>query len=53
MTKEVSGAWLVAGLGVQIDIAKYAMPMIVLGLFSLVSKDDKIKGFGYFLFSKC
>lgn len=46
-----TGAWLVAGLGVQIDIAKYAMPMIVLGLFSLVSKDDKIKGFGYFLFS--
>lgn len=47
----ISGSWLVAGLGVKISIAKYAMPMVVVGLYCLVSNKNTIKGIGYFIFS--
>ncbi|CUU88325.1 Na+/Pi-cotransporter [Campylobacter hyointestinalis] len=47
----VTGAWLVAGLGLKVDIASYAMPLIVVGMLFIFNKSDKIKGCGYFLFS--
>ncbi|WP_277934274.1 Na/Pi cotransporter family protein [Campylobacter hyointestinalis] len=47
----VTGAWLVAGLGLKVDIASYAMPLIVVGILFIFNKSDKIKGCGYFLFS--
>lgn len=47
----VTGAWLVAGLGLKVDIASYAMPLIVVGMLFIFNKSDKIKGYGYFLFS--
>lgn len=47
----ISGSWLVAGLGVKISIAKYAMPMVIVGLYCLVSNKNTIKGIGYFIFS--
>ncbi|WP_277958424.1 Na/Pi cotransporter family protein [Campylobacter hyointestinalis] len=47
----VTGAWLVAGLGLKVDIASYAMPFIVVGMLFIFNKSDKIKGCGYFLFS--
>lgn len=46
----VMGAWLVAGLGLKIDIAKHAMPIVVIGLFCVTNKSDRIKNAGYFLF---
>lgn len=47
----VTGAWLVAGLGLKVDIASYAMPLIVVGMLFIFNKSEKIKGCGYFLFS--
>lgn len=46
-----TGAWLVAGLGLKINIAHYAMPMIVFGILMSLNKEDKVKGGGYFLLS--
>lgn len=47
----VVGAWLVAGLGLKVDIALYAMPLIVIGVLFIFNKSDKLKGYGYFLLS--
>lgn len=41
-----TGAWLMAGLGLKVDIARYAMPLIVLGL---VLQFLKHKGLGHVL----
>lgn len=46
-----TGAWLVAGLGLKVDIAAYAMPFMVFGVIFLFNQSTKIKGVGYFLFS--
>ncbi|WP_006788380.1 Na/Pi cotransporter family protein [Thiorhodospira sibirica] len=42
-----SGAWLIAGLGLRVDIAAYAMPMLVFGVVLLLQKSQTLKGIGY------
>jgi phosphate:Na+ symporter len=44
-----TGAWLVAGFGLKVDIASYAMPMLVFGTLFIFQSNKKIKGFGYIL----
>jgi phosphate:Na+ symporter len=44
-----TGAWLIAGLGLKVDIATYAMPMLVFGTILMFQSDKKAKGFGYIL----
>lgn len=44
-----TGAWLVAGLGLKVDIAAYAMPMIALGIVLVFQKSPVIRGAGYAL----
>lgn len=42
-----TGAWLIAGLGLKVDIGSYAMPMLVFGVLLLMQKSKSIKGAGY------
>jgi phosphate:Na+ symporter len=42
-----TGAWLVAGLGLKVDIASYAMPMIALSIVLVLQKSNLLKGIGY------
>jgi len=44
-----TGAWLVAGLGLKVDIAAYAMPMIVFGVIFRFQKTTALKGVGSIL----
>jgi len=44
-----TGAWLVAGLGLKIKIASYAMPMLVFGVILIFQKAQILKGIGYVL----
>lgn len=44
-----TGAWLVAGLGLEVDIAAYAMPMLVFGMVLLFQSAKVFKGMGYVL----
>ncbi len=44
-----TGAWLIAGFGLKVDIAKYAMPMLVFGIVLLFQSSGKLKGAGYIL----
>lgn len=44
-----TGAWLVAGLGLDVDIAAYAMPMLVFGVVLLFQSPKVLKGAGYVL----
>mgnify|MGYP005856694471 CR=1 FL=1 len=44
-----TGAWLVAGYGLKIDIGAYAMPMLVFGILSIFQKNSSLKGIGYIL----
>lgn len=41
-----TGAWLIAGFGLKVDIAKYAMPMLVFGIVLLFQSSSKLKGAG-------
>lgn len=41
-----TGAWLVAGLGLKVSLAGYAMPMLVIGVLLLFQKDPTTKGAG-------
>jgi phosphate:Na+ symporter len=41
-----SGAWLVAGFGVSVDIEKYAMPIIIFGVIFLLQSSKKLKDLG-------
>jgi phosphate:Na+ symporter len=36
-----TGAWLVAGLGLKVDIAAYALPMLVFGVIMIFQKNHK------------
>jgi Na+/phosphate symporter len=36
-----TGAWLVAGLGLKIDIAAYALPMLVFGVIMIFQKNHQ------------
>lgn len=44
-----TGAWLVAGLGLSVNIAAYAMPMLVFGVILLFQSSKVLKGLGYVL----
>ncbi|GLR64815.1 Na/Pi cotransporter family protein [Marinospirillum insulare] len=41
-----TGAWLIAGLGLKVDIASYAMPILVFGVLLLMQKSKRVKGLG-------
>ena len=42
-----TGAWLIAGFGLKVDIASYAMPMLVFGVIFAFQKSKTLKGVGY------
>ena len=44
-----TGAWLIAGLGLKVDIAAYAMPVLVFGMVFLMQKSKTHKGIGYLM----
>ncbi|MDF1555879.1 MAG: Na/Pi symporter, partial [Deferrisomatales bacterium] len=44
-----TGAWLVAGFGLKVNIAAYAMPMLVFGVILVFQKSRNLKGVGYVL----
>jgi len=44
-----TGAWLIAGLGLKVDIATYAMPMLIFGTLFMFQNDKKSKGIGSIL----
>jgi len=44
-----TGAWLVAGLGMKVNISAYAMPLLVFGVILLLQKSRSLKGIGYVL----
>ncbi|MCK5444433.1 MAG: Na/Pi cotransporter family protein [Rhodospirillaceae bacterium] len=44
-----TGAWLVAGLGLKVNLAAYAMPMLAFGIVLVLQKSSKLKGIGYVL----
>ena len=44
-----TGAWLIAGYGLKISIATYAMPMLVFGILFIFQNNQKFKGLGYVL----
>lgn len=44
-----TGAWLMAGLGLKVNIAAYAMPMLVFGVILIFQKAQSLKGIGYIL----
>ncbi|SFX40519.1 Na/Pi cotransporter family protein [Marinospirillum alkaliphilum] len=41
-----TGAWLIAGLGLKVDIAAYAMPVLVFGMVFMMQKSKVRKGIG-------
>lgn len=44
-----TGAWLIAGFGLKVDIGAYAMPAIVFGVILFMQKSKSLKGVGYVL----
>jgi phosphate:Na+ symporter len=44
-----TGAWLIAGFGMHIHIAAYAMPMLIFGVIFIFQKNKSMKGVGYIL----
>jgi phosphate:Na+ symporter len=44
-----TGAWLIAGLGLKVNIATYAMPLLVFGVICVFQSGKKLKGVGYIL----
>ncbi len=44
-----TGAWLVAGFGLKVKIAAYAMPMIALSIILVFQQSKIIRGIGYAL----
>ncbi len=44
-----TGAWLIAGFGLKINIAAYAMPMLVFGIILAFQSSKAAKGIGYIL----
>ncbi len=41
-----TGAWLMASYGVKINLASYALPMLVFGILLIYQKDRRFKGMG-------
>ncbi len=44
-----TGAWLIAGFGLKVNISAYAMPMLVFGVILVFQKSRNLKGVGYVL----
>jgi phosphate:Na+ symporter len=44
-----TGAWLVAGFGLKVNLAAYAMPMLVFGVILMLQKARNLRGSGYAL----
>ena len=44
-----TGAWLIAGFGLKVNIAAYAMPMLVFGVVLIFQSSKSLKGIGYIL----
>ncbi len=44
-----TGAWLVAGFGLKVNISAYAMPMLVFGVILVFQQAKSLKGIGYVL----
>lgn len=44
-----TGAWLVAGLGLKVNISAYAMPMLAFGIILVFQSSKNLKGIGYVL----
>lgn len=42
-----TGAWLVAAIGLKVDIAAYAMPMLTFGVVLLLQKAKPLRGVGH------
>ena len=41
-----TGAWLIAGIGLRVDIASYAMPLLALGAVLMFQRSDGARGAG-------
>ena len=44
-----TGAWLIAGFGLKVNIAAYAMPMLAFGVILVFQSSRSLKGIGYIL----
>ena len=44
-----TGAWIIAGIGIKVNIAEYALPLIAIGVICLFVKDRITRGIGYVL----
>ncbi len=44
-----TGAWLIAGFGLKVNIAAYAMPMLAFGVVLIFQSSKSLKGIGYIL----
>ncbi len=44
-----TGAWLMAGFGLKVNISAYAMPMLTFGVILIFQKAKSLKGIGYIL----
>jgi len=42
-----TGAWLIAGFGLKVNIAAYAMPLLVFGIILIFQSSKALKGVGY------
>jgi len=42
-----TGAWLIAGFGLKVNIAAYAMPLLVFGVVLIFQSSKALKGIGY------
>ena len=44
-----TGAWIVAGFGLKVNLSAYALPLLVFGVLLLVQASKKLKGVGWIL----
>jgi phosphate:Na+ symporter len=44
-----TGAWLIAGFGLKVNLSAYAMPMLVFGTLLILQSSKTLKGVGYIL----
>jgi len=44
-----TGAWLIAGYGLKVNLAAYALPMLVFGVMMLMQTSKNLKGAGWVL----
>lgn len=44
-----TGAWLVAGFGLKVNISTYAMPLLVIGIVLVFQRSKYLRGTGYVL----